>query len=446
MGAFLNRIWSLRPGELGLVLVLGFALFSNALAQKVSEIVSISSFLNNVGAPQFLLMLIISSAVSIVMTGVQSVLVDRFDRIQLIRMISFGLGFAFVVLRLLFLIGAPSWLNYSLFYLLSEQQFTFFPLAFWILANDIFEVSQSKRIFPLLGSLGFWGSLVGIGVAALSPRLFVQIGLQSEEVLMLNIFLYLLIFLVLDLGLSHVKLRRSRQPVETLQETLMEGWEFVQQVPAFRYLTLSILAVIICENIIDFHFYVVSESAFLTAGDYQTFLSLFSLARVIAYLGIQSFLAQPVLASLGLKNAFLVQPLFGLGASICAIALPGLGGSVASVALQKLPQYTIDETARKAFQGFVPEERRGRVSLFMDSYLVAGGAIVGAVIAGVLLLVGEALQMERVYYTYLAVAVAVSLSAIASTFCMWNVYDSSLLNWRLKRRQRGKSILDKLEF
>jgi ATP:ADP antiporter, AAA family len=446
MGAFLNRMWNLRPGELGLVLVLGFALFSNALAQKVSEIVSISSFLSDVGAPQFLLVLIISSAVSIVMTGVQSVLVDRFDRIQLIRMISFGLGFAFVVLRLLFLIGAPSWLNYSLFYLLSEQQFTFFPLAFWILSNDVFEVSQSTRIFPLLGSLGFWGSLIGIGVAALSPQVFAQVGLQSEEVLMLNILIYLLIFLVLDIGLSHVKLRRSRQPVETLQETLMEGWEFVQQVPAFRYLTFSILAVVVCENIIDFHFYVVSESAFLTAGDYQTFLSLFSLGRVVAYLGIQSFLAQPLLTRLGLKNTFLVQPLFSLGASVCAIALPGLGGSVASVALQKLPQYTVDETARKAFQGFVPEERRGRVSLFMDSYLVAGGAIAGAVITGSLLILANALHLNHVYYVYLSVAVVASLGAIASIFWMRNVYDSSLLNWRLKRRQRGKSILDKLEF
>jgi len=26
------------------------------------------------------------------------------------------------------------------------------------------------------------------------------------------------------------------------------------------------------------------------------------------------------------------------------------------------------------------------------------------------------------------------------------VYESSLLNWRLKRRQRGTSLLDKLEF
>lgn len=242
---------------------------------------------------------------------------------------------------------------------------------------------------------------------------------------MLNIVLYLLIFLALDLGLSHVKLRKSRQTVETVQETLTEGWEFIQQVPAFRYLTISILAVVICENIIDFHFYVVSESAFLTAGDYQTFLSLFSLVRVIAYLGIQSFLTQPILTKIGLKNAFWVQPIFGFGASLCAIAFPGLGGSVTSVALQKLPQYSLDETARKAFQGLVPEERRGRVSLFMDSYLVAGGAIIGAVLAGSLLILGNILHLNRVYYSYLSVAVLVSVGAIASILLMRNVYDSS---------------------
>jgi len=54
-------------------------LFSNALAQKVSEISSLSNFLIDVGPPQFLVVLIVSSLISILMTMLQSLLVDRFD-------------------------------------------------------------------------------------------------------------------------------------------------------------------------------------------------------------------------------------------------------------------------------------------------------------------------------------------------------------------------------
>jgi hypothetical protein len=41
---------------------------------------------------------------------------------------------------------------------------------------------------------------------------------------------------------------------------------------------------------------------------------------------------------------------------------------------------------------------------------------------------------------------------LASMFALWaiyrmrRVYDSSMFNWRLKRRQRAASVLDKLEF
>jgi hypothetical protein len=124
----------------------------------------------------------------------------------------------------------------------------------------------------------------------------------------------------------------------------------------------------------------------------------------------------------------------------------GLAGAVGGVFAMRLSQYTVDEPTRKAFQSLVPEERRGRVSIFLESYLYFAGTVLGCLITGLIVIIGT-LTGSQVYPTiYLA------LSALSAAYAVWmiermrRVYDSSLLNWRLKRRQRGRSVLDGIEF
>lgn len=441
----LKRWLPSRQEEVFPVFIFGLVLLSNALAQKVAEIASISSFLNDVGVPQFLIVLTVSSFISIATTGILSLLIDRFTRIHLICGVTVLLGISFACLRFLFLIDAPNWLNYSFFYLLADQQFTCFPLIFWVLANDTFEMSQAKRLFPLIASFGFWGNLIGIGIASLSPPILTALGIPLEEVLTLIIFIYCFIFLLIWMGLRRFSVRQTRQKLNTFWETFSEGWEFIQEVPVFRYLALTGLAVITCENIIDFRFFVVSEAFFQNTGTYQTFFGLFTLARMIAYISLQTFLIPKIIKSVDLKNIFMVLPCASLLGVLSAIAIPGIGGGITAVSLQKIPQYTLDDVAKKSFQGLVPEEKRGRVSAFMDSYLVAGGAILGAVLTGATLLISQQLRLIQAFYLYLGIALIVAAVAIVGSMRLRTVYDSSLLNWRLKRRKRG-SILDKLDF
>lgn len=449
----LSRTLRLRPGEAGLVVTLGFLLLSNALAMQVSGIVAISGFLSEGGVNQILIVWVVDTLLIILMTGLQSLIVDRFDRITLMRWMTLGFALVFVILRVMFILQAPGWLNYSFLYLVSEQQWLFFPLIFWILANDIFDMAQSKRLFPLIASLGSAGKFLGIGVALLSPSLFSRLALRSEAVLTLNVVIYVLAFLLVLIGLRDVSVRKTRQKPETLRETLMEGWAFVREVPSFRYLTMAILALVVCDTIIEFRFLVVSDRYFTAAGSYQTFYSLYRLGLYLAALAIQGFLTNRIIAKISLKNAFLILPFTALAGASWMLALPGVISGVGGVILQKLPAITVDETARKSFQALVPEERRGRVSMFMDSYLFAGGTIIGCLITGTVIFVGplravvEA-QLAGVthFYVYLAVAVVAALFAIWAVFKMRTVYESSLFNWRLKRRQRRTSVLDKLDF
>jgi AAA family ATP:ADP antiporter len=453
MNNLLSRTFRLRPGETGLVITLGLLLLSNSVAQQVSGIVAISGFLSEGGVNQILIVWVIDTLLIILMTGLQSLIVDRFDRITLMRGMTFGFTLVFTVLRLLFTLQSPGWLNYSLLYLVSEQQWLFFPLIFWVLANDIFDMHQTKRLFPLIASWGSAGRLLGIGVALLSPGLFSQLAIKPEEVLTFNVLLYMLAYLIMLAGLRKVKVRQTRQKPETLQETLTEGWAFVREVPSFRYLMLAIVALIVCDTIIEFRFLAVSNQVFSTASSYQTFYSLYRLGFTLASLAIQGFLTNRIIAKIGLKNTFLILPFAALAGASWMMALPGIVSGVGGVVLQKLPAVTVEQPARKAFQALVPEERRGRVSMFMDSYLFAGGTIIGCLVTGTIVFVGPlrgitGTQASRSphFYVYLAVAVLAALFAIWAILKMRSVYESSLFNWRLKRRQRRTSVLDKLDF
>jgi uncharacterized membrane protein SpoIIM required for sporulation len=135
-------------------------------------------------------------------------------------------------------------------------------------------------------------------------------------------------------------------------------------------------------------------------------------------------------------------PFTTLAGAASMIAMPGIVSGVGGMSLLSLTRDTITESARKAFQALVPEERRGRVSMFMDSYLPAGGIIVGSLAISLVVFGGLLFGIPNTFYVYLAGAVLAALFAIWAIFKMRTVYDSSLLNWRLKRRQRARSVLD----
>src|SRR5690606_22536658 len=95
------RKWfPLRAGESGLVLTLGFILFANYAAMGITKVVSVSGFLSEVKDHYILLVWAIDMALIIFTTGLQSLIVDRFDRVKLIGGVLLIFGILYAVLPL----------------------------------------------------------------------------------------------------------------------------------------------------------------------------------------------------------------------------------------------------------------------------------------------------------------------------------------------------------
>lgn len=448
IASFVERFIRIRAGEYRLVVIMGLLLFVNSLALEISDVVAVSGFLENVGLNELLIVYIIDMLLIIFTAGLQSLVVDRFQRLSVIRGMAIIIAAAYVVLRLMFIFGVPDWLNYSLLYLLSDQQWLFFPLIFWVLANDVFDMAQGKRLFPLIAGVGFIGQIVGLLIAGALTPLLVEVGIQSVEFLSFNALLYILTFFLIVLGLRDVRLRQSKASHEhtPLRETLTEGWAFVREVPSFRFLMLSLLAISMTLVIFEFQFLSATSASF-EGSAFQSFYSFFRLGTTFLAFIMQSFITGRILSHINLKNCFLITPVVTVIGGVLILLIPGVAGAVIGFGLAKLAKTTIDESTRTSLLALVPEERRGRVSMFMDSYLFAVGVIAGCVLLGGTIIVASSLAITiDAFYLGIIAATLAAAFAVWAIVRMRSVYEMSLFSPLLKRRQRRSRVVERLEF
>ncbi len=442
MKKIFNRVFHLQPGEAGLVFALGGILFANYAAMGITKVISVSGFLSQVKDQYILIVWAVDMVLLILATGIQSLIIDRFNRIKLLGGVLIVFALLYAILPISFVVKfIPGVVSYTLIYLLNDQQWRFFPVVFWILVNDIFPPAQGRRLMPVIANFAFIGTIVGLGIAAVDARL--QFG--PIKLLLLNAVIFFSAFLISRLGFRTVRVRNEASAAISMKETFVEGWDFIRNVPAFAYLSLGMLAAGSIMTILLYD--TLSDAKLNLGGGFQAFYAQYNLLIAVGSILVQS-LAARIMEKLSLKNTFLVQPLVMLAGTLVNFFVPGYWSSSASQGVARVTYDTLDLSGRKALQAMVPNERRGRVSMFIDSYLPSLGTIIGSLITFGIITLGLHLALPREQYTliYIGLAVAVSALAVISALRVRKTYESSMLNWQLKRRTRGASVLDKLDF
>lgn len=448
MNAKRKRTLNVRREEWFVLLLFASIFAANTITLEGSYVIATSGFLSQVGPRQLPLLLLADMLVILLTTSLFSLIADRWPRKQLVGGLLLFVALCYAGLRLLFLYGGPDWLTYPLLYLLAEQQLVLFPIAFWALANDVLSISQSKRLFPLMASSGIIGSIAGNSLAVATAPLLASRGLATYELLIPNALLLLAIFglfALLSRRLEVVERQTASGP--GLEETLKEGWDFVRNVDAFRYLAITMLGMGFILTLVEYHFLATTSTAFESAAGFQTFYGLFRIGQTLATLAVQGLLANRLVHRIGLKSVFLTLPIVSLSMLATILVLPGLVGVAAARLVGRVFLYGVDEPARKSLQGLIPDERRGRVSAFMDGYLFAAGTIVASLLLAGLLGIEAAGWIATRVIPWLYLALGLVIAAIA-TWAAWRLratYDQSMLNWRLARRRR-RSILSELDF
>src|SRR4051812_6610027 len=94
----LKRVFKVESGEGSIALILGLLLFGNSMSIQMSSIIAISGFLSSDSINSFLIVLFFDMVLVLVATSFQTIIVDRYDRADLLRFVSLFFAGAFVLL------------------------------------------------------------------------------------------------------------------------------------------------------------------------------------------------------------------------------------------------------------------------------------------------------------------------------------------------------------
>ncbi|GAB4421914.1 MAG: hypothetical protein Kow002_11080 [Anaerolineales bacterium] len=443
------KLLNLRAEEAKLALSLWLLLAINMMVLELSDVVATAGFVSNLGVDKVPALWIITTLITIFAAGGYVLFVDRFSRLNLVTWLLLGLAAIYLVLQVLFEVGISELITYPALYVLADQQFMIMPLAFWALANDVYSMSESQRIFPIVASGAVIGGLMGNGLAA-GPAVYLaeKTGSIASILMLAASLLVLAVVLIRSVFRKRpLRARQSREADVNLRDTLKVGLDYFQNLPLFKAVGYLMIFAGIVLTLIEFNFLAIIESSVASDLEFQQFLGLYKAVQTTGILLFQWLITSRILTKISLKNAFSVLPIALTTASVVALALPNLIGGAASRFFSRTVLDAWDDPARKALQGLIPDERRGRIATFMDSYFITSATILACLLLITLLsLAGSGvIGPELATKIYLTVAGLAAAGGVASSFYLKKVYDASLLNYRLARSKR-KSVLDGIEF
>jgi ATP/ADP translocase len=438
------RLLNLRENEWRLALALLAVLAINSIVLELADVVATAGFVSSLGAEKVPWLWIADMIVALVVAGFFSGAIDRAPKLQVLSWLIGTFAAVYLVTLIMFSAGLPDWITYPLLYIVSDQQFMILPLAFWALVNDIYTMSEAKRLIPVIAVGTALGSVIGNSLPALSA---LYIAPEDEG----RLIVLAVLLLLGSLGLLQITFRarviraRSAKPDSTgLVANLRVGADFFANLPLFRYLAVSMLLVGLALTIIEFNLLSMLEKSFATSLAFQAFYGLYKAALIACLVVFQGLITGRLLQRVAMRNGYLALPSALLAAGGLALMAPGLAGAAGGRFLARFVERAWDEPLRKATLALVPDERRGRISVFLDSYFFTAATIAGSV----LLLLLIRLDLSSVFSARMAALVIATLAAAGAVWAAVrarSAYDASLLNWRLARSRR-KSVLDGIDF
>ena len=391
------------------VLVLGALHFVVALAHALFDIGITSLLIAHLGA-EALPQVYVGSALLLIFASVFVIpVIDRLSRFKLFAM---TLVFFAVVLVFSHHQGesAPG-LVYRGLYLMCYLMKSLVFLQFWLIAGEVCDIRQAKRLFPIL--LGF--SLIGGVTASIAAAVLLRWVSTADLLLIAGLFV-IAALVPTWIAASHYATRlerpklRSKFKVADALHQLRSDMRISLSSPLLRSIAASVLLFGLLAQVLDF---LMGKAASVRYTDPEALTSFYALLNgtVIGAGALVQFLcASRWLSSIGVTRGQLAAPVVVIAAfASIAVALVATGNELGAVfffvvlisrVVQKTLRISIYRTATDLVFNPIPADRRGRAKAFKETLIEPAGAL----IAGLFIIATGAFELRTLVISSLVLS------------------------------------------
>jgi HEAT repeat protein len=389
------------------------------LAQTVGLAGSDALFLAELGTEALPATFILASAVSVTGCLAYALVVGQIRNDRLYVAILAGAA-ALLLVGVGFAAQGARWVLIAFFCAAYVTQGVFLYLHYWTFAADYFDTLSSKRVFPYLVVSGSVGGIIGGSLTAILSRVA-----PTET---------LIIMWALGLFGAALLVHRAKRdlkrwfPVGTeADESSAEGMRaalrFVQRSPLARWLTISVVGMVIALFLMQFLEMGIFTKAFESPQALASFFGIYLAVTNGVEILVARVLTPSLLRRFGIAQANLVHPLMTL-LTFGALAIdPRLFVGVLARANRELMDNALAGPIRALSYNSLPFRFRGRMRALLEGMVFYAAMSVAGV---ALLLLGGRLDHQALCFVGMAAA---------------GVY--AFANFRV-RREYLKSLVDEL--
>jgi HEAT repeat protein len=232
----------------------------------------------------------------------------------------------------------------------------------WLVASNLFDAREAKRLYPLLGMAMVLGAAFG---GEFTNRTAEMVG--TRNLMLACAAMVILAYIAFALGASQAKDKVGEAKAGESQDfSFSEISRSLLRVRHLQVIIAIMVSMYLVDTLVEYQFQVTAKAEF--HGDQLTafFGHFYGLYLNVTEFIFQLFLTAAIVRRFGVGGTLQISPSAILLSSVATVAVPGLSAASAVRLTEASTRYTLNRTGMELLYMPLPRDLRNRVKAFID--------------------------------------------------------------------------------